>query len=470
MLNLLRQKTIQRWLFIALCFLIIPGFIFLGTATDSSGLAGTAGKFDGTKIKTQEFIRNFEAMRRELEVFGGADLSRMAATVDFEALAWQRILLVRAAKDSGIKVSDEDVIRWIQEQKVFEEEGAFSKDRYKLVVESYLKMDVKTFEEESREYLALQRYRDRVRGDYRPDENELKERFVSLFGPRALEYVIFTKESVDAPGAASEEELQSMYNRLSGRLFAQESVSLRYLTLPAGAAEPSESAEAGLWETASVRTPLITREEPITGIGAAPALSEAVFALKNAGERTGWLEHDGKRYRFELIEHKPQSAMTYEDAKKVLDELVGQEKTFRAVIEKASDFTGSVKDSDWSSAVKASGLSPLSMAAYTPGDYIEKVGKLAQVGQALAELAAGQTSAPIPVSNGLVVFHVVSQSQPDAALFDAKRAELERGLRMRHEVAVFSKALGELQSKLTVDRQTMARLFPSKYTDSPVSK
>jgi hypothetical protein len=470
MLSLLRQKTIQRGLFIALCILVIPGFVFLSTTTDSSGMNGTAGSIGGRKIKVQEFIRNFEAMRRELEVFGGADLAQMAGSVDFEALAWQRILLVDAAKKTGIKVADAEVISWIQEQPVFLEEGKFSKERYQLVVERYLKMDPKTFEEESREYLVLQRYRDKIRGSYAPAESELQESFKLLYGPRGLEYVIFAKDSVSPPEAASEEELQSMYGRLSGRLLSQESVSVKYLALGAGAAEPGEAEEAGLWQTSAVRTPFFAKEEPITGIGSAPALTEVLFTLKNSGDRTGWLERDGKRYRFELVEHKPQAPMTYDDAKNILTDLVGQEKTFRAVIDKASAFSDEVKKSGWSPALAASKLEPLKTSDYKPGDYIEKVGKLARIGQALSELKAGETSAPLPTSNGLVLFHVTSQAEPDASLFDSKREELERGLRLRHEMEVFGKALQALQNQLTVNTKALARLFPSKYESSPASK
>ncbi|MBP9733658.1 MAG: peptidylprolyl isomerase [Candidatus Omnitrophica bacterium] len=467
MLALLRHKTIQRWLFIALCVLIIPGFVFMSTASDS-GMSGNAGKIGGRKIKVQEFIRNYEAMRRELEVFSGADLSRMGNSVDLEALTWQRILLVDAAKEAGIKVTDADVIAWIQEQKVFAEDGKFSQERYNMIIERYLKIDVKRFEEECREYLSLQRYRDQVRGTYSPGAADLQTRFEQLYGPRELAYVVFTKESVTPPAAATEEDLQSMYSRLSGRLFAQEAVSLKYISLPAGSADPLEAEENGLWESASVRTPLLSREEPITGIGSAPELMAAAFDIKNAGEKTAWMEHDGKRYRFELVEHKPQTPMTYEDAKKVLAELVGQEKTFRAVIEKASEFSDAVEKSGWASAVAAQKLAPLTLASYTPGDYIEKVGKLPRVSEALAGLEVGKTSGPLPTSNGLVIFNVVSQAKPDAALFESKRDEIERNLKLKHEMEVFGKAYQALQTRLTVDTKTMSKLFPAP-TDSPTS-
>lgn len=470
MLNILRHKPVQRGLFIALCVLIIPGFVFMSVTDHSSGLNETAGTIGGHKIKVQEFVRNFEAMRRELEVFGGADLSRLGASVDFEALAWQRILLVRAAKAAGVRVSDKDVVEWIQKQPPFQDSGSFSEERYNLIVDRYLKMDVKAFEEETREYLALQRYRDQVRGTYEPTDAELRERYDLLDGPRRLEYVIFAKDSVPAPSAATEDELRAMFNRLSGRLLSQEAVQVRYISVDAKAAAPSESAETALWDGRSVRTPYIAKDEPITGIGSAPALSAAIFALKGAGDRTGWLEHNGQKHRFELIEHKPQAPMAYDDAQKVLADLVSQEKVFRAVIEKASAFHEKAAKEDWSSLTAAEKLTVLKADAYTPGGYLEKIGKVKSVAEALSELKTGEVSGPVPTSNGLAVFKVISQSPADPAGFDAKKKELERDLRLKREMAVFGKVLQALQSDLKPNPKALAKLFPSKYSDSPASK
>ncbi len=470
MLNLLRNKPVQRGLFLALCVLIIPGFVFISVSDHNNGLNGTAGTVSGKKIKVQEFIRNFEAMRRELEVFGGADLSRLGNSVDFEALAWQRILLVRAAKAAGIRVTDAEVVEWIQKQPPFQENGAFSQTRYQMILDQYLKMDAKTFEEESREYLALQRYRDQIRGSYAPSDAELKESFRLLYGPRNLEYVIFTKDAVSAPEAATEEERRSMYNRLAGRLMAQEAVQVRYLAVEAGAALPEGTAEITQWDSKAVRTPWIAREEAITGIGAAPALSEAIFALKTAGDRTGWLEHEGKKYRFELVAHRPQAPMTYDDAQKVLDDLVGQEKTFRAVIEKASKFTETLETTDWAKAVAAEKLELNKMGAYLPGDAVEKIGKIGSVAQVLAETKAGATTGPVPTSNGLAVFKVVSQAEPDAKLFEEKKADLEKGLRLKREMDVFGKTLRALQDELKPNVQVLSKLFPAKYGEAPATK
>lgn len=463
MITLLRNKPVQRGLFLALCVLVIPGFVFISMSDQNNGLNHTAGTVGGQKIKVQEFIRNFEAMRRELEVFGGADLSKLGNSVDFEALAWQRILLVRAAKAAGVRVTDAEVVKWIQEQPAFQENGAFSKARYQTILDDYLKMDAKTFEEESREYLSLQRYRDQIRGSWSPSEAELQERFRLLYGPRDVEYVLFSKDAVGVPEAATEEERKSMYNRLAGRLMSQEAVQIRYLAVPSGSALPEGTAEAAKWTSESTRTPWVAREEALPGIGAAPELSAAIFALKNSGDRTAWLEHEGKQYRFELIEHKAQAPMAYDDAHKVLDELVGQEKVFRAVIEKASKFSESLESRDWNEAVKAENLELNRVNGYQPGDTIEKIGKINAVGQVLAEMEAGKTSGPIPTSTGLAVFKVVSQADPDPKLFEEKRAEIEKNLRLKREMDVFGKALRALQADLKPNTEVLAKLFPAKY-------
>lgn len=470
MLSYLRHKTIQRILFLALCVLVIPGFVFLSISHDSSAANGTAGTLGNRKIKVQEYVRNFEAMRRELEIFGGVDLSKLNSSVDLETLAWQRILLVQGAKEAGIRVSDEEIIAWIQEQPVFQENGVFSEERYKLLLDRYLKIDAKRFEDESREYLSLQRYRDQIRGTYQPTDAELRERFHLLYGPRQLEYVLFTTDDI-AASAATPEELQAMYDRLAGRLYSQESVQVRFLTLPLGATPAADDkADAALWDTEAVRTPFLAREDSLPGIGAAPALTEAIFALKAAGEKTAWLEHDGKQYRFELIEHRDQTPMSFDDAKKVLEEMVAKEKAFRTVMEKASGFHQTLKNSDWSKAVSAEKLELQKIPAYLPGDYIDKIGKLKSVSGTLAELKAGDVSTTIPTSNGLAIFKVVSQSAPDAKLFDEKKSDLEKDLRLRHEMEVFSKTLQGLQSNLTVNTEVLAKLFPSKYAaESPAS-
>jgi hypothetical protein len=469
MLHILRQKTIQRYLFIALCILIIPGFVLMSSSLDQSGISGTAGQVGNRKISAQEFIRNYEAMRRELEIFGGVDPSTLDGSIDYESLAWQRILLVGAAKESGLRISDAEVVEWIQRQKVFEDKGVYSPERYKLIVDRYLKMDPKAFEEEVREFLSLQKYRDQIRGEFKADDAELRERFRQLYGPRELDYVILTKESVPAPTPATNEELKDLYDRLSGRLFSQESVQVRYLTAPAEGAAPAD-AGAAEWDAKAVRVPFISKEEVIPGIGAAPKLSEVIFGLKKAGDKTGWLEHEGKRYRFELIEHRAQTPMTFDEAKKVLEELAGQHKMILAVTEKASAFRKKLDTASWPDAVAEEKLTALHAAAFVPGDYLDKVGKLPRIDQVLAELDVTKISDPLPTSNGLAIFRVASQADPDATKFEAHRKELEADLRLKHEIKVFTKAMKALESTLKTNPTVLAKLFPTKYSETPASK
>ncbi len=467
MIRFLRHKTIQRTLFIGLAILVIPGFVFLSVSKDSSALSGTAGTIDGQKVKVQEFVRNFEAMRRELEVFAGVDPTRLSGSVDLEALTWQRILLVRAAKTAGIHVTDADVIQWLQNQKVFQDKGGFSEERYRMIIERYLKIDPKTFEEESREYLALQRYRDQIRGTYHPTEAELHDRFRLLYGPRELEYVTFTKDNVAAPAPSTETERKAMYDRLAGRLFSQESAEVRYVAISSGDPSPTAEAEKALWESNATRTPFLAKEDPIPGIGPAPKLSEAIFQLKTAGARTDWIDSEGKKYRFELIEHKAQAPMSYEDAKKVLDEMVRQEKIYHEIAKKASDFEEAVKKMGWPQAVAAEKLELQTVASYVPGHSIKKIGKLQNAGAGLSEVKVGEVSNLIPISSGVAVFKVVSQAAPDEKLFAKKRASIEKDLRLRHEMIVFGQALKKLESTLTINSPTLAKLFPAKYAESP---
>ena len=470
MLKFLRKKSNLKKVVLGMALLIIPSFIFFGVQLDFGDSPRVAGVIGSKKISTNQFIKHYEAFRREMQLFHGIDPRQAAQMFDFEELTWQRILLIHAAQEANIRVSDQEVVEWLQKQEVFQRDGRFDPDFYKRVLSQYFKVDHRGFEEDVRDFIALRKMRDHMRGEVYVSESELREVFEKRFSPRGLRYILVTEQNLSEKPEISESEVADYYTWVQDELFSPVSARVRYLSRPSVTETTDDNIPERL-EKEAVETGFFTWEDAIPRIGFSTDLSQAIFALEAPGELTSWISFQNKDYLFELLEKTVPHPLSFEEAKDKITQDLLDLKNNKSLMELAGKLREAMLTSSFETAAKDEGYKIHKAKNYRRDDYLEKIGKIPAIRNGIEELEELDISQPLRTSNGYALIQMLKIEDVDEELWQGKKEELETELKFQRSVNNVQKSLDGLKLKLRVRQDTMKALFPQKYksTAEPVS-
>jgi peptidyl-prolyl cis-trans isomerase D len=139
MLNVLRKQA-QSPLIQAIVLVIVIVFVFWGVGTHLNGRRNTIAVVNGTEISYQNYMRSYEqAVDGLRQQFGGKLPDGLVKQLGIKDQVLYRLiqteLLRQGGAKAGIPVSDLPVRQRISQMEVFKENGAFSLQRYKDILD-----------------------------------------------------------------------------------------------------------------------------------------------------------------------------------------------------------------------------------------------------------------------------------------------------------------------------------------------
>jgi peptidyl-prolyl cis-trans isomerase D len=197
-------------------------------------------------------------------------------------------------------------------------------------------------------------------------------------------------------------------------------------------------------------TGFFARDEPILGVGPAPAMTARAFEMKGGDVSTAL--PTGRGFVFEALTAQ-QDAYTpkLEDVKeRVRDEVVKQRSKEMAK-QKAGEFAAKLGSSDFDKAAKAAGFEPKSTELLTRDSPLPDLGAAGDVLDAAFRLPQGGVSAPISVEGGTAIVKVLEKQEATptdiTANKDAFRQEVLNDRRSRF----FSAYMGKAKQKMKIE-------------------
>ncbi|MBI4431621.1 MAG: SurA N-terminal domain-containing protein [Candidatus Omnitrophica bacterium] len=173
-LGLLKKNThIFAWT-------VILGFAIWGAGTiavQQQSHGDVAGYVFGEKVSTTEFERAERSVQLLTAI--GNDPNRTPQKIQDEV--WKHVTLVHAAKQRGIKVPDGEVIKQIES--FFSGNEGFDKIRYEAWIRNVFGENPRAFEEQMRNFLAVQKLLNGYRPKLEPDDEEVWTWYKGLFVP-----------------------------------------------------------------------------------------------------------------------------------------------------------------------------------------------------------------------------------------------------------------------------------------------
>lgn len=203
-----------------------------------------------------------------------------------------------------------------------------------------------------------------------------------------------------------------------------------------------------------------TREQPVPGLGPAPAVSAAAFELAE-GTVSDPLRTAGGYVFLTVTGTQPSSLPTLEAVKARVEADLRRERTKTLAAERAAAVTPALKSAaNFQAAAKASGLTLRTSDPLTRGSAIPEAGPSAAVDTVAFSLPVGAVSDPIETSNGAVIIRVVERTEVDPAAMAVARDQVRRELASQQRAQFFAAYMNKAKERMTidVDRSVLGRL------------
>ncbi|MFO8004773.1 SurA N-terminal domain-containing protein [Thioalkalivibrio sp.] len=241
MLQSIRDKA-SGWLAYVIIGLIAIPFALWGLGEYFGGAGPlVAAEVNGQEIPVRLVHQETRAQREQLaRMFGGeipADVfdERAIRNAALEALI-QRELLRKAAEDAGLRASGSGVVREIREIPAFLEDGRFSAERYRTVLEAQ-RIAPGDFERDVAQSIVLAQIQQGIEASGDPPMDRAAELARLRNQVRVASWRIFAASDYDRPGVVGDDAVEAFYRDNPDRFTTAERLQVAYLRLDPEALE-----------------------------------------------------------------------------------------------------------------------------------------------------------------------------------------------------------------------------------------
>jgi peptidyl-prolyl cis-trans isomerase D len=202
------------------------------------------------------------------------------------------------------------------------------------------------------------------------------------------------------------------------------------------------------------------REEPITGIGMAPAVAERAFEMKE-GEVSDAIRTPQGFAFITLTGTQAARVPPLDEVKARVREDVVKKKAIEAARQSAAAVAPKLKSGDFAAAAKAAGLSAESTDLLARGAAIPQAGVSPAVDAAAFSLPVGGVSDPIITDTGAVVVKVLEKKDVTPAELSAGKQQLRDELRNAAKNRFYSAYMTKARErmKININREALAQVI-----------
>ena len=236
MLQTIRDRMSGPILWVVILAISLPFAIWGVQSFQGGGADPTIAKVGGVKITQAQFRNAYESAYEELQQRMGPNFD--ASTVDQAALR-QSVLkrmidgqvLKEYAQDSGYRIDDGTLRAYLESMPYFQDQGHFSVDRYKTVLQTYLHTTPDRFEEEQRQSLPVEQLRSAVLESAFVTPVQQAQVWKLDHQERVFSYVVFDPAHYEASLQIGDDQVQKRYDEKKSSYQAPERVKLNYVEL-----------------------------------------------------------------------------------------------------------------------------------------------------------------------------------------------------------------------------------------------
>ncbi len=341
MLSVLRHKGVAKKVLWFTTIIIVLSFGFFGIANRLDHSINSAGKMYGHNISPQDFQKAYYDTRDAAILMYGDNFFKYGNRLNLESQTWDRLILLKEAKQRNIKASDQEVVDLIATMPFFQSEGKFDQFKYQNIIQDPRGFDRKTqeFEEGIRSQIIIKKLMEQITISLSITDNDIKKEYTLKNEKIKLTYALFEPLKAAKDLKVSDDEIKQYFesNRESFRKPIMVNVEYASLNYPAKATDEQKAAVKkqvqDLTKKLSKDSNFISiakenkidvkesgdfsQSQPLLTFAWSPELVEKIFAMKQ-GEYSPALETpDG----WEILKIKERKDSFIPELDKVRDEV-----------------------------------------------------------------------------------------------------------------------------------------------------
>lgn len=466
MLKKLRHKKTAKKVWIVLAVLILPAFLLWGSGSiiQSSHKAKSAGTISGRNITLRELEDSLSAVRNQAIIQFGDNFAEVQKALNLEGQAWERLILLNEAKRRQFKVTDKEVIDYIQNYPFFQGKKGFDNYLYNQMLKFVFRTQPRVFEEETRQNLMISKLYKEVTGDIKVDDKEIKEEYRKLNESLSIDYIAALPSEFAKDIAVTEAELKEYFTKNSFQFKLPLSFNIEYVEITSNETDMKTAEEkAKTMLTALKKDPdlekiaknnnLVLKETgtfpetgPIPGIGWSPQ-ALGIIAKAKAKQILKPMQIDKSLYLMRVKERKEPYVPKLEDIKSRVKDALIKEKSSQLAKEKIALCSKDIGKGDFTKLAKEFGLKSGTSEPFKYGGYIEGIGASDKFWSTADELKDGQASGIIDTGSGFYIIKVNSRVPIDEGKFEKEKKEFADKVLMQKKQESFAKFSEQLKDK-----------------------
>ncbi|CAF0698171.1 peptidylprolyl isomerase [Candidatus Methylacidithermus pantelleriae] len=462
-----------------LFFFNLPSLVHLREAS--------VGKIEGRAVSAEEFRLSEQAV--SLAMAMNPDLAQRSVPTELvRVMAWNRLIFLTKAKTWKDKVTDEEVVQFIQHLPIFQNGGRYDPELYQKFVSQFLAsrgIRAERFEEIVREELLIRHVQEAILSPVSVDPKETKEILAMLFAPVSLEVVRFSLEErasqLQVTQAEAEEEYRNHQEDPEFQEPERREVAILWFRAKPSGKEPSGETEQKAGEEASRFASELTGREkevlqeaarkgiPIQRVGpfslqdnpqeipGGQVVQRVAFELSSESPLSDPVAIQGNGYALVyLLKVTPSRRKPFEEVASLAREKARRRKALRALMEEGDRLSNQLQKAvsqgeSFSSAAQRLGLRVQELTDFSPAEPDPSLPDGPALATIVRHLPVGRVSRWEATSLGGVIV-LVRERHPERI---AHREELESEVRkqvleLRQEAVLEEWLRSEYQKKGTI--------------------
>ncbi|MBF0330780.1 MAG: peptidyl-prolyl cis-trans isomerase [Candidatus Omnitrophica bacterium] len=481
MIKLFRHKGVTKKILWVVASLIIISFVFGGLALrygSAFSLSQSAGKAFGRNISLQEFQKNYRDVRDQAIMMHGADAEKYMPMMDMDSETWTRIILLKAAQERNIKVTDMEVVQYIGSIPFFLRNGQFDKRLYANIVENVFHREARDFEEGLRNQIKIMKIfapalkKINITGEMVRQKYERRNQKVQV------NYLLLSPDSFTGSINPSDKELMDFFDGQRDSFLEPEAVNASIITVALSAKASNEektkaaaaadaifqklnegadlAATAQTYNAAIKDTGFFNIDTPNTDLSWSFELLQQVFTAKT-GDILKPVESPSGYQIVKVAEKKVAFIPEFTAVKDKVKAAYIKNKATAAAAAKANELqkilAGKIKEGvSFTAAAGELKLNVKQTDFFGMGEYVQEIGLSDDFTSAAFKLNKDNPLSDVVVtSRGPAILHWVATQPIDAKKFEAVKKEFENSLFAEERVKVMNDTLRTLRENAKLE-------------------
>ena len=467
MLRKLRKRKIKKTVWVILAVIIVPAFVLWGSGSlMRNKQEGTyAGKIFGRAVTLLEYKDAADAIRNQMIMQFGDKYNEIQKSIDLEALAWDRLILLTEAKRLKISANDKEVVSSLENYPIFQNKGKFDERIYSQMLQYVFHAQPRLFEEQMRQALILSKLYNKVTEGIKPTDKDIEEEYRKLNERISVSYVAALPAEFEKTLSVNETEIKDYFDANKLEFKQPLSFNIEYVSWSA------DDKDAGALNN-KAQTLIIKKDnfskaakdlgfepkdsgffnqtDPIPGIGWSPQII-TMLSEAGTGDLLPVIQSDKNYYLVKLKEKKEPYIPDLESVKDRVKESLLKNKTAQIAKTRIEDslkqLNASAGKADFEQIAKTFGLKNGSTQEFTFGSYIEGIGISDNFWLKASVLKDSEYSGVIEMPSGFYIIKIKARVPIDEKKFAQEKQEFAAKLLTQKKEESFSKFAEELRNK-----------------------